>query len=138
MSFVDLGRTPSKGELRVFGFLLPLFFGIVGGILGWRADAWRAAIVLWAVGGGLGLAYLALPALRWPLYAFWMRAAYPMGWAVSTVVLAVIFYGAFTPYGLVMRLVRRDKLHLALDRQAPTYWMPMESAPEKSRYFKQS
>jgi hypothetical protein len=138
MSFVDLDRTPSTGELRIFGILLPFFFGIVGGIIGWRADAWRVAVVLWAVGGGLGLAYLVLPALRWPLYALWMRAAFPMGWAVSNLLLAVIFYGVFTPYGMVMRLVRRDKLQLAVDRRAPTYWMPVESPPDKSRYLKQS
>jgi hypothetical protein len=138
MSFVDLDRTPSKRELRVFGLLLPLFFGFVGGLVGWKSAAWRVPSGIWIAGGVVTLAYWGVQALRWPLYALWMRAAFPMGWAVSNLALAVIFYGVLTPYGFAMRLFGRDRLQLAIDRKAPTYWMPVERAAEKSRYFKQS
>ena len=138
MSFIDLSRVPSRREMRVFGLLLPLFFGVVGGLIGWKSGAWRVSTVVWGVGGVVSLAYFALPALRWPLYTLWMRAAFPLGWTISNLALAVIFYGMFTPYGFVMRLMRRDKLQLRLDPKAPTYWTPVEGTPEKSRYFKQS
>ena len=135
---MDLSRVPSQREMRVFAVLLPIFFGIVGGIIGWRTGAWRVPQVIWAVGGIFTLAYVAVPALRWPFYALWMRAAFPLGWAISNLLLAVIFYGVFTPYGFVMRLMGRDKLQLRLDSKAPTYWTPVEEAPDKARYFKQS
>jgi Saxitoxin biosynthesis operon protein SxtJ len=138
MSFIDLDRAPSARELRVFGLLLPLFFGLVGGLVGWKSGAWRVSTGIWIAGGGVSLAYWGVRTLRWPLYALWMRAAFPMGWAVSNVALAVIFYGVFTPYGFAMRLFGRDKLQLAIDRNAPTYWTPVEPTADKSRYFKQS
>ena len=39
-----------------------------------------------------------------------MVLAFPIGWTVSQVILAVMFYGLFTPIGLVFRLIGRDPL----------------------------
>ena len=62
------------------------------------------------------------------IYVGWMVLAFPIGWTVSQVMLAVMFYGLFTPIGLVFRLLGRDPLHrssppragIVLDPQAGT------------------
>ena len=42
-----------------------------------------------------------------------MVLAFPIGWTVSQVMLAMMFFGLFTPIGLVFRLIGRDPLHRA-------------------------
>ena len=138
MSSLDQPRQPSSTERRIFGLLLLLCFGVAGAILGWRTGTWRLPAALWIAGGVLALVYYAVPPLRWPLYTLWMGGALRLGWLVSNLLLAVIFYGVVTPYGFVMRLWRRDKLQLALNRRTSTYWAPIAGAPGKGRYFKQS
>ena len=39
-----------------------------------------------------------------------MVLAFPIGWTVSQVMLALMFFGLFTPIGLVFRLIGRDPL----------------------------
>jgi hypothetical protein len=66
-----------------------------------------------------------------------MYAAFPIGWVVSHVMLALIYYGVMTPIGLVMRLLGRDPLKRKLDRSADTYWEPREPIANSKRYFQQ-
>ena len=44
------------------------------------------------------------------IYVGWMVLAFPIGWTVSQVMLALMFFGLFTPIGLVFRLIGRDPL----------------------------
>ena len=57
--------------------------------------------------GPLGLIW---PRLLRPIYVAWMVLAFPIGWTISQLILAVMFYGLFTPIGLVFRLIGRDPL----------------------------
>lgn len=133
---LEMRSDPSPRELCVFGFLLGLFFGVLGGMALWKTGSPRAGGAVWASGGVLTLAYAAVPALRWPVYMAWMWAAYPAGWVVSHLVFAVIFYGAVTPFGLCMRLLGRDTMQGRSSSRARSYWMQVPR--ETSRYFKQS
>ena len=84
-----------------------------------------AAIVLLSRRAGLGT------------YNFWMRAAEPIGLTLSMVMLVLAFYLVFTPVAVIMRLVGKDPLSRAFDRQAATYWVEHNPASEPERYFKQ-
>ena len=59
-----------------------------------------------------------------PIYVGWMVLAFPIGWTVSQVILAVMFFGLFTPIGLVFRLIGRDPLHRARRPGVESYWTP--------------
>lgn len=59
-------------------------------------------------GGLLGV----LAELLRPIYVAWMVAAFPIGWTISLVVMAAMFYGLFTPIGLFFRLIGRDSMEL--------------------------
>lgn len=87
--------------------------GLVGGLLGWR---WPAA---W----------------RW-VFAGWMLLAFPIGWLVSQLVLAVMFYGIITPLALVFRLRGRDRLARG-KTGAASFWLPREQPADVRRYFQQ-
>ncbi len=137
MAVVDLRLDPTERELRWFAPLLLLFFGVVGAIARFGFDAPTAARALWGVGVVLALVYTAVPPWRLSIYRGWVRATYPVGWVVSHVVLAGVYYLVMTPIGLVSRMVRRDPLTRQFDREAETYWVERSRTPETRRYFDQ-
>ena len=66
-----------------------------------------------------------------------MVLAFPIGWTVSQVMLAVMFFGLFTPIGLVFRLIGRDPLHRTRRPELESYWAPKPTPTDLRRYFKQ-
>ncbi len=131
-------RRPSQAELRWFGAVPLVFFGLVGALLHWRFDLPGAARVVWASGLAMSALVFLVPPLRLPIYLAWMRATAPLGWLVSHVVLAGIFYLVLTPIALCMRAFRRDPLKLRRDRAAESHWCEHDPAAEPERYFRQS
>jgi hypothetical protein len=66
-----------------------------------------------------------------------MVAAFPIGWTVSLVLLALVYYVVFTAFGLVFRVLGRDPLGRSFNRAAPTYWVPRRQPESAERYFRQ-
>ena len=52
--------------------------------------------------------------------------------------LAVLFYGLFTPVALLFRLIGRDALSLRRRAGTASYWKPKPAAPAVRSYFRQS
>jgi hypothetical protein len=120
---------PADGEVvgpsdRAFGLtfagvlgaagLLPLPRG--GGVRVWALAA--AAVFLAAA--------LARPAVLAPLNRVWLRFGLLLHRIVNPLVLAVVFYAAITPMGLLMRITRSRPLKLGFDPAARSYWTPRE------------
>jgi hypothetical protein len=138
MQWSDIPRRPSVRMLRQFGGLFFAFASVLAGyqaLVRGRPAAGAAIAVAAAIVGAI--AWLRPTALR-PLFVGWMMAVFPIGWLISRVVLAVIFFGVFTPIGLLFRLVGRDVLLL---RRPPasqtTYWIPKPQARDVRSYFHQ-
>ena len=115
-------------QLRSFGFMVGGIFAIIGlwPIL-WRGEEVR----LWAMvlAGVLLLPAAVYPqSLRWP-YRGWMAVGQVLGWVNTRIILGVIFYGLFTPMGVIMRWAGRDPLHLKHDPQAETYRINRQPRP---------
>ena len=85
----------------------------------------------------LDLVAYAVPPLRRPLYLGWMYVAFPIGWVISHVVLAIVYYLVFTGTGLVMRLLGRDPLQRRFEPDAQTYWVEHRPGEDLARYFRQ-
>jgi hypothetical protein len=75
-------------------------------------------------------------AVRW-LFTGWMIVAFPIGWAVSHIMLAALFYGLFTPVALVFRTIGRDALRLRRDGAAATYWREKKVSGDVRDYLRQ-
>lgn len=138
MALIDPDRRPSRLEMRIFGMLFAVFFGLLGAMVLLKHGALRGAIGLWVIGAGVAIAYYAVPGLRWPIYVGWTRATYPLGWAVSHAVMAVLFFGVLTPFGLLMRLFGQDPMQRRMRTGAESYWAKLEPPAKASRYFRQS
>jgi surface polysaccharide O-acyltransferase-like enzyme len=138
VALIDLDRQPSRLERRIFGMLFAIFFGLLGAMVLLKSGSTRVPVVLWAFGLAVGVAYSAVPALRWPIYSGWTRATYPLGWMVSHAAMALIFFGVLTPCGLLLRVLGRDPMQRSLRRGAASYWAKLEPPSSRSRYFRQS
>ena len=138
MALIEIKSNPSPLERRLFGLLCAAFFGVLGALVHWKGGSARVAAGLWVFGAAVALAYYVVPGLRWPIYIVWMRAAFPIGWVVSHVLFAVIYYAVLTPMGVAMQLLGQDPMQRRRRAGEKTYWTKLEPPPAKSRYFRQS
>lgn len=134
MKFADLPTNPDDRMLRQFAALWILFFGAIGTWEILKENTWGWSILAMAVVAGvLGLVW---PRLLKPIFVAWMVLAFPIGWLVSHVILAVVFYGAFTPLGLVLKATGHDPLQRKSGNQS-TYWQTKTQQRDIRRYLKQ-
>lgn len=138
MALVEINWRPARNELRVFGFGLTAFCLVIGVVV-FRADrefGWLESLLAGIAVLSLAVSFLAPDWLR-PVYVVFVVVAFPIGWVLSHVILAAIFYGVFTPIGLAMRLFGRDPMHRVWDPDAETYWTPHKARDKREDYFRQ-
>ena len=138
MSIVRINRNPTRKQLNQFGFIWLGFMAFFGAVAWFKFDAPTAARVLW-------VAAAVVPILGWPAPSF-MRlvfvgmsyAAWPIGFVVSHVVLALVYYLVFTPIGLLLRVFGYDPMERRADPNAAGYWVERAREERDSRsYFRQ-
>lgn len=135
---ISINWHPTDRELRQFaGIWFPAFWGLLGLLIGFRTGWWNVVLTIWMIVAGLSVVGLVYPRFMRPIFVAWMCAAFPVGWLVSHLLLAAVFYLGITPLGLVARLLGRDKLNLRFDRSAQTYWERRSAPPKAERYFRQ-
>jgi len=137
MSWADIQFKPAKKVLRQFAAAWLVI------VLAWAVYFWFARgqqKVGWVLGalavivGGLG--FMAPRAIRW-VYLGCMIVAFPIGWVVSQIMLAMLFYCVVTPVAVFFRLRRRDLLRGAPPEECATFWTPKTLPEELRRYFRQ-
>ena len=137
MQWSDIPFHPSRATLRQFAGLWLVFFGGLalwqGLVRGQTGLATLCAVLALTI-GPLGLIR---PGWIRPIYVGWMILAFPIGWTVSQVMLALMFYGLFTPIGLLFRLLGRDPLHRARRPGVESYWTPKPAPAGPKSYFRQ-
>ena len=127
----------TKTVLRQFAALSILVFG---GMAYWQRLHGRST---------LALIFLALAVLIGPLGLLKPQAirfvfvgitgiVFPIGWLVSQMVLALLFFGVFTPVALLFKLIGRDALARHPRPAVPTYWVVQPSVKNVRSYFRQS
>jgi len=137
MQWSDIPFVPSSRTLRQFA---GLWIAVFGGYAAWQGLVRGHEGVGWvlaALAGTVGPLGLVWPQLIRPIYVGWMVLAFPIGWTVSKVMLALLYYAIFTPVALVFRLIGRDALALRPLRGTESYWTKKPSAPNVRSYFRQ-
>ena len=129
--------SPPDRKLRQFGGCFLALCAGVGALLFWKWQAPTAAVWVWSGAAAVTCAGWAAPVVLRVLYRGLMAAAFPIGFVVSHLILAAIFFGVLTPIALVSRAFGADPLKLRFDRSAGTYWIPHAARQEADRYFRQ-
>lgn len=137
MSALSINLNPSPRHLRQFGVIWLVFFGVLAALTWRRSGSWPASAAIGAVALVPPLAGMIwLPVLRW-CYISLTILTFPIGFVLSHVVLAIVFYLVITPIGLIMRAAGRDPMSRPLDRAARSYWVRREPPADLKRYFRQ-
>ncbi len=137
MALIEINKNPSKTELNVFGLLLLLFAGLVGGVVYYWTSSLDIPKIIWGVGAALTAVYYAVPPIRRPLYLGWMYAAYPIGFTISHLILGAVYYLMIAPFGKIMGAMGRDPMRRTIDRSRASYWEPHQQETDNTRYFRQ-
>jgi saxitoxin biosynthesis operon SxtJ-like protein len=121
----------TRADLRRFGLTvggaLVVLFGLT---LPWL---FSFAIPYWpfVLGGALIIAGLVAPAALGPVQTVWMWVAEKVGAFNSRVILTLVFYAVFTPFGWLRRVFGVDAMG-ARDAGAATYRKPSQQRNSKS------
>ena len=120
---------------RNFGFTMASVFALIGVFGLYKGSSYAP---LW-----LGIAAIFAGLTLWRPQSLelanraWLRLGLLMYRVVNPVIMAILFFGAILPIGLVMRMFGKDFLKLARDRSSPTYWLPRSDPRQPSESMRQ-
>jgi hypothetical protein len=126
----------SKRDLKNFGLTVGSAAGILGVVLSWSGKEYGRYFLYAAV--GFLLAGMAFPIALKPVQRLWMRAAVILGWFMTRIIIAILFYAVLTPTGVVARLFGKEFLDMRIDKSRKSYWNYRDiKKPEKGDYERQ-
>lgn len=143
---IEIPWHPDRKTLRLFGLVSLVAFPLLGLMAYGRVLAFAllpessaptVAMALGLTGALCGLLAVTAPAALKPLFVGLSVVGAPIGYVVSHLLLALIYYGVITPIALAFRIMGRDALQRPFDPTAETYWTPRNRRHEAARYFKQ-
>jgi hypothetical protein len=137
MQWADISFAPPSRTLRQFAGLWLLFFIGLACWHGFVTGNRTTAIVFAALALAVGPLGLVRPQTIRLLFVGSMILTFPIGWVVSRILLAFLFYGVFTPVGLVFKLLGRDSLARRYQPNKDTYWAPKVLTTDARSYFRQ-
>lgn len=125
-----------KSDLKKFGLLIGAVLILGAFFLLWKQHTYYIFSFI------SGIVFIILsfvwPSVLKPLQKAWMTLSIVMGFVMSKVIMAIIFYVMVTPIGLMGRLSGKKFLDLKLDKNAASYWIDRtQTKTEKSDYERQ-
>jgi Saxitoxin biosynthesis operon protein SxtJ len=133
---IPINWSPDRKTLGEFSEAGMFALGMVAAPLAYfRGHSWLAAM-FWVLGVVLRLVGLVRPGWLKPVFLGLTLATWPIGWVVSRVALGVLYFLVFTPIALVFRLIGRDDLQRAADRDSKSYWEPYRPNRGLERYLR--
>ena len=121
-SHVDVKIGSEKG----FGIVFAVVFSVIGLYPVLNGES----VKLWPLGIAIILiliAYLAPKILSVP-NRLWFKLGMILGAVIAPVVMALVYFLAVTPTGLIARLMGKDLLRQKLDKNAKSYWIEREQS----------
>jgi hypothetical protein len=125
-----------RADLRKFGITMAVGLGVLGALFLWRGKG--EPMIFFGLGALFLLLGLVLPAVLRPIQRAWMAFAIVLGWVMTRVILAVLFYVGITPIALIARIAGKRFLTLGFEPERASYWEPREKPDRgKERYESQ-
>jgi multisubunit Na+/H+ antiporter MnhG subunit len=121
-------------DFRNFGLTIGIILAIFGvvGFINTKSQAINYLLIS---------LFLLIPALVYPTvlklpYILWMKLGDILGFIMTRVILAILFYLVLTPTTLVLRIVKKDLLNLKFEPKKSSYWLKKDKL-DKSSLLKQ-
>jgi hypothetical protein len=118
-------RTVANASDRKFGITFGL---ILLAFAFWQMFRGASGAQFWLLGAGLGFLAAAWlhPAWLAPLNRAWFRVGLALNGIMSPIIMALLYFGAVVPLGLLLRRNGKDLLQLEGQEGAETYWIPRD------------
>ncbi len=110
----------SVGTDRGFGLAVALLLTVLDAAVYWRTGQFNWWMI--AAAGALVAGALGAPSVLSPLNRAWVGLRQMLSRGAAVALLAVIYWVAIVPAGVIMRLGGRNRLALGFDKKAGTYW----------------
>jgi len=137
MNLIDFPRNPTSRVLRQFAAAWLVILSAVGAQQYFLKHHPVAGLVIFGVAIVAGVIGLIKPGtIRW-LFIGASAVAYPIGWVVSQLVVAIMFYLLITPLAIVFRLCGRDVLLRKSALNRTSFWLPKKTPEDVRSYFRQ-
>jgi hypothetical protein len=138
MSLIEINWYPKCKELRTFAMIALIASLIIGSLLymlkGVRIQ-WTVIIV--AAGFGIFLSSFVSLKLTRMIYLGLILVTFPIGWAISMILLTAFYFLLLMPLGFIFRILGRDPLCRRFDPDAKSYWLTRQEPDSLDRYFHQ-
>lgn len=137
MKWSDLPLNPTARVLRQFALAWLAFFLAFGAHQYFQRARPALGLIMMGLAVAIGLLGLIRPAaVRW-IFVGWMVLAFPIGWAVSQLMLVLMFFCVLTPVACFFRIRGRDLLHRRPPAADASLWLPKDTPTDLRRYFRQ-
>ncbi len=122
-------------EIRKFGLVALVFFGILCALGIWRQKP--LPIVIFGLLTLTGLGFIFIPVRLSPVHAAWLKIAHFIGNVVTLFMLTIAYYLVMVPTAMIKRIFGGVPLPTKPDKKASSYWVDRtESAQPKERFSK--
>lgn len=122
-------------EIRKFGTIAFVFFGILCGL-----GIWREKLILPYIFGCIsliGLSFLLFPKPVSPVYDRWLKISHFIGRAITVIILTLAFYLVITPSALMKIIFGGRPLPMKPDPDISSYWVTRsEPVQPRERFIK--
>ncbi len=134
---IEINKNPSVRELRQFGVIWIVFFGLISSVTWYQTGSLDLALKIFAAALVVAtIGFLAPPFMRL-VFVGMSYLAFPIGWTISHLALGLVYYLVLAPIGLIMKLTGHNPLERTPDRDAESYWKAMGEQPKGQSYFRQ-
>jgi len=113
----------SRKSLRKFGLSVGAVFCLLALWMFLKNHSPLAVTILGIVGVFLMFMGLLVPKALKEIYKVWMGIAFAIGWVVSRVLLAIVFFLVITPIGFIANLFGNEFMDIKKKTVRDTYWM---------------
>jgi len=138
MSLIEINWYPKQKELRRFAIIALIASLVVACLLYMlKRVGLEWALIIVSAGFAVFLSSFVSLKLTRIIYLGMVLVTFPIGWAISMILLTVFYFLLLTPLGLVFRLLGRDSLCRKFDPDAKTYWLARRQTDNLDRYFHQ-
>ncbi len=138
MALVSLNLSPSEKQLKDFGLIALIMCTMIGLLLLGLGKVPAKGFMIFCLIGVLlySLSRFSIVLIK-PIYLGMVLLTFPIGWAVSHLVMVLFYYGIITPMATLFRLLNRDPLCRKREPDADTYWLRYKQKRSARDYFRQ-
>jgi len=135
-------KKDEKKDIRNFGIALTVILAVIGGISFYKRfvdlkepfDFLQLYFILWSIAGVVLFCSLFVKPVMRPVFLAFMWLGLKMNWVMTRVILTIFFIIVLTPFGIFMRITRKDLLGRKYDPEAKSFWQEPKRDDYKPEY----